>query len=362
MSRIRALAREDLPAVAGLFASFVGWDRAATEAGLVDFFARTLLDHPFADAEIPSLVYEDAQDGVVGVIGSHPRPFVHDDAPVRLACSGPLVVRENHRPRGVGALLLRRYLAGPQDLTFNDRSIDPVRTMWTKLGGVTDTAASVGWSHVLAPASFLVGAAARRATGREEPPGAALLARVDGLAARRLRPQAPAGATEPLTSAAALELRPRLRRAFPLRPAYDERQLSWLLAEMAAADVGGRLVARLVRGADGRPLGWYVLYVPPHGIAHAMQVAAAERDVALVVDHLMQDAAAQGAVEVRGRVEPHLLGALRERRCRFIRIEWALLHGRAPALVEAVLAGRALLTRMDGEWWMRPHEHAPQGA
>lgn len=358
MSAIRPLVREDLPAVAGLFADFVGWDVEAASAGLVAYYERTLLDGPFADPEIPSLVYEDARDGVVGVIGSHPRRFVHGSEPVRVACSGPLVVHPAHRPRGVGALLLRAYLAGPQDLTFNDRSIDPVRQMWVRLGGVTDTAASIGWAHVLAPAGFAAGALARRALGRERAPGAGLLARVDAVAGRRrLRGAPPSEGTtsEPLSDAALLELLPTLRRAFPLRPAYDEAFLSWLFPELEAADLAGPLVRRLVRDAEGRALGWFVVYAPAHEVALVMQVAAAPGDVEAVFAQLVQTAAEHGSLELRGRVEPHLLPALRERRCRLLRMEWALLHGRRdPALVQAVLAGRALLTRMDGEWWMRP--------
>ena len=81
-----------------------------------------------------------------------------------------------HRPRGIGALLLRAYLEGPQDLTADDRAIDQVHAMGVRLGGETHGVASIGWSLVLAPAGFVAGALARRATGRERPP-AGLVAR-----------------------------------------------------------------------------------------------------------------------------------------------------------------------------------------
>jgi hypothetical protein len=113
-------------------------------------------------------------------------------------------------------------------------------------------------------------------------------------------------------------------------------------------------VRRLVRGDDGRPAGSYVMYVAAHGIAEVIQLAAAEPDVELVLDHLIHDAVAGGAVEVRGRFEHHLLPALRRRRCRLVAIDWALLHARDPALLAAVHGGHALLTRLDGEWWLRP--------
>lgn len=362
MTPIRPLAPADLPAVADLYADFMGWDPVATRPGLVAYYARTMLEHPSFDPEIPTLVYEDARDGVVGVLGMNVRRFVHGDRAIRVACGGPLVVHPAHRPRGVGALLLRSYMAGPQDLTADDRAIDQVQAMWQRLGGDTHAVASIGWSHVVAPAGFVAGAVARRALRRDRPPAAGLLARADALAGRRRNPAPQAGAIEPLTNDALRDLIERLRRSFPLRPSYDDAHLDWLFREMEAANVDGALVRRLVRGDDGRPVGSYVVYVAPHGIAEVMQLAAAEPDVDLVLDHLIADAVAGGAVEVRGRFEHHLLPSLRRRRCRLVAIDWALLHARDPALLAAVHGGRALLTRLDGEWWLRPDPSAAAAA
>jgi GNAT superfamily N-acetyltransferase len=355
---IRPLEREDLPAVAALYAGFSDWDASATRDGLVAYYARTMLDHPCADPEVPVLVYDDPRDGVVGVVGSNPRRFVHRDRPLRVVCEGPLIVHPAHRRRGVGALLLRRYLAGPQDLTVNDRSTDPVCAMWLGLGGDLHATASIGWSHVIAPAGFLAGTLARRFAGREAPPAAALLARLDVLAKRRFHPEPGSGAAEPLANEALIELVGRLARRFPLRPDYDDAYLTWLFREMEAVNVGGRLMRRLVRADDGRAIGSYAMYVTPHGHAELVQLVAADEDVELVLDHVVHEAATGGAVEVRGRFEPHLLPALRKRRCRLIRADWALLHARDPALLASVQAGRALITRLDGEWWMRPEPDA----
>jgi predicted N-acetyltransferase YhbS len=361
MTPIRPLERDDLPAVAALYADFVGWDRDASEPGLVDFFRRTLLEDPFAEADVPALVYEDPQAGVVGVIGSRVRRFHDGDRVVRLACSGPLLAHAEHRRRGVGGLLLRRYLSGPQELTFNDRAIGEVPDMWQRLGGVAHTSASIGWACVVAPAGAAAAALTHRFASAAEPPGAALLARVDALAGRRLRRPSGAGSIEPLTNDALLDLVARLRRAFALRPAYDDAYLTWLFRELDVAAIPGHLVCRLVRADDGRPAGAYVMFVAPRWYAHVVQVVASGADVELVLDHLMHDAAAEGAVEVRGRFEPHLLAALRARRCRLIGADWTLLHSRNRDLLGTVLSSRALFTRLDGEWWMLPHTRAPEG-
>jgi GNAT superfamily N-acetyltransferase len=350
VSPIRPLERADLPAVAALYADFMSWDVEVVRDALVAYYARTMLDHPSVDPEIPTLVYDDPQDGVVGVLGSNARRFTHRDREVRVACGGPLVVHRAHRPRGIGALLLRKYFDGPQDLTADDRAIDQVHAMSLRLGGETHGVASVGWSLVIAPAGFLAGAIARRATRRDRPP----VGRLGSITRRRRRTLPAAGAAEPLTSAALIDLVERLRRPFPLRPRYDDGHLAWLFGELERVNVEGRLVRRLVRADDGRPLGSYVMFVEPHGIAEVVQLAAAEPDVPLVLEHLIHDAVHGDAVEVRGRFEHHLLAALRRRRCRLVPVDWALLHGRDPELLAAVHGGHALLTRLDGEWWMRP--------
>jgi GNAT superfamily N-acetyltransferase len=354
LTSIRALEREDLPAISALWADFVDWDPIESMPGLVRFFTRILIENPFADPEIPSLVYEEPHDGVVGLISSHPRRFVFEERAVRAACFGPLIVHRNHRGKGLATQLLQRFVEGPQDMTFNDRTIDQVHAIWGQIGGITDTTASIGWTCVLAPAGYVAGVISRRTLGRHKPPAGALLAMVDAPARRRLHPSPSSGTIEPLTNDALLDLLPLLQRQFPLRPAYDDVYLSWLFPTMEAVDLGDHLVRRLVLAEDGRPAGAYIMYVSVHGKAYVMQIAAAAEDIGLVLDHLMHDAATQGAVDIRGRVEPYLLPHLRMRRCRFVREDWVGVQARDPALVSAVLSGQALVTRVDGEWWMRP--------
>lgn len=356
---IRPLEHEDLPVVAALYAEMDMRDPSLPAPGYVEFFRRTLLEPPLADPEIPSLVYDDPGDGVVGVIGSHPRRYLHGDQPVRLACSGPLIVHPRHRPRGLGALLLRRYAGGPQEMTFNDRSVDGVHTMWRLLGADTDATASIGWRRILAPAGAALGTIARRLPGRRRR-GDVWAAGFDAVAGRGFRPPPPiSGAAEPLGSEPLIDLFPRLRRQFTLCPAYDDGFLEALFGAMASTVLGDRLLRRLVRAEDGRPLGAYVMSLAAGGTAHVLDLTAAYDDAGLVLDHAIHDAASAGAVEVSGRVEPALLPHLQPRKCRLERADWVTVKSRDPLLVNAVLSGKALLSRMDGEWWMRPRPELP---
>jgi hypothetical protein len=355
MSRIRPLERRDLPAVADLYELVIRSGVAEAPPGLAAYFGRLTCDAPSSDPELPSLVYDEPGPGIVGFLASYPRPMVNGDhggRPLRLACSGQLVAHPDFRSRGVGALLLRRYLAGPQDLTITDGATGEVRAIWERMGGVTHATASLGWTRSFAPVRQAAGRVAGH-WGRQRVPGNVVLRTLDRVLGRRSQPPPPEATSEPLPTATLLEGLAALPRTFAVRPAYDEALLTWLFDEMAAVDARGPLVRRAVRRPDGALAGWYVAYVPPGDVAQVVQVAGTHPD--LVLDELFHHLAAQGAAGVQGRVDPFLYPHLRQRRCRFQPTAWALLHARDPGLVAAVTTGRALLTRLEGEWWMGHH-------
>lgn len=359
MTPIRPLRRDDLAAVVALYAELDRLPAGRPTDGYHDFFARALLAPPLADPELPALVYEDPDDGVVGVMGVHPRRYVFGERQIRLACSGPLIVRPDHRPRGLGALLMRSFLAGAQEMSFNDRSIEETHQMWRLLGGSTETGSSIEWVRVLAPAGHANKRLARRLTGRASPPGGAAAAALDGVVGRRRRPSQPAsGGSEPLDAEGMIDLVARLRRPFALRPGYTPEYLEAIYDLMGRTVLGDRVVRRLVRRDDGRPIGAYVMIVARHGTANVVNVITSWDSARVVLEHLLHDAAENGAVEASGRVEPELLPHLSGLGCRLRPGPWAMASSSEPELVNATLSGRSLISRMDGEWWMRPRSSA----
>jgi hypothetical protein len=148
------------------------------------------------------------------------------------------------------------------------------------------------------------------------------------------------------------ELPPRIR----LRPAYDEEYLGWQLREMASIPGRGELRARLVRAGED-VLGWFVYYLHRGGLSAVLQVAARdERNVGAVLDSMFHDAYSEGAAGLQGRIEAPLLEPLSQRRCLLHTSGYlSLVHSRDADLLAAVQSGRALLTRLEGEWWMGHH-------
>jgi hypothetical protein len=361
-SAIRPLERADLPEVAALYEMVARSGSRTPPPGLAKHFEDTFLDHPWADPDIPSLVYQGADGKIVGFIGSQVRRMRLNGSVLRFGCSGHLVTEPEARKGAVGAFLMRAYQAGPQDLTFTDTASDYVRKVWESLGGEKSQLACVGWARLLRPwhaSADFVGR--RRELGRARRAAEPLLAALDsasvGVARRRFEPPEPEGSSEELTAEAVAEHIGALARAFPVRPAYDEDGfLAWLLDEAAAVKTRGELVKRLVRGADGRVRGWFIYYVRPGAIAQVLTVAGAEKDIDVVLDHLLRDAWERGAAAIQGRTEGHLFRAVSERKG-FLHTSGylALIHGRSPEVLHAVQSGRALLTRLEGEWWMGHH-------
>jgi len=325
-----------------------------------------VLDHPWADPEIPSLVYESGDGTIAGFVASHVRRMRHGADPLRMACSGQLITDPAYARRGIGALLLRRYMSGPQELTITDGATEAVRSIWQGLGGSASALSSMSWTRVFRPAGLLARKEAHRrgALPTRAALGAARLA--DAVAGRRLAPGPVGTVTEPLEPHTLIEAIKQLseersargRRAAPvfeLRPDYDVPFLEWLFRETAAVKARGELVRRLVRDRSGAIVGWYVFYSRRGGVSQAIQVGASPLGAGAVLDHLFQDAAERRSTALQGRLEASLLPALAQRRCLFGRSDWAMLHSHDPAPLAAVAYGRALLTRLEGEWWMGHH-------
>ena len=360
MSAIRPLTREDLPAVASLYERVARSGGATPPAPLAGYLERLCLDAVWADPEIPPLVAEGGDGAIIGFLGSYPRRVRLDGRALRVGCSGHLVAEPSNP--GIGALLTRTYMQGPQDLTITDGATDYMRQIWRTLRGRVRTAPSFGWYRVLRPTSTvasLLGDRGRPVPGPLRSVGGgldALARRIPRIGARPAPAPDPDVTAETLTVEALLEQTSSAPRHWRLHPDYDERYLTGLFAELdAVVPVRGEVLRRLVRGRNGRVLGWYVAFVPAGGIAQVQQLAATGPDPGPVLDHLIAEADARGAAAVAGRLEPSLADAVRRRRCVIRSSAWALVDSDDTGVLAALDADDTLLTRLDGEWWMGHH-------
>lgn len=350
---IRPCTREDIPAVARLFRkTFAKAVRQGTRS-LEDQLRRELFEHPWQDANLPSLVFADVDGALIGFIAVRPLRLLFDGDPVTAAVSGSLMVDEPAKNPLVGARLLRSYLNGPQDLSLSESANAVSRPMWSKLGGRTEPAYSMEWLRVIKPAGLGV------AMARERSRGAALLrpfaAAFDWCAARasrnplRVVPVAEAGADadDDDLVGAILELVP----AYRLRPAWDRDSLRWFLDQTSVKERYGPLVRRVVRDRKGQTVGAYLYCVRPQGIAFVLQVLATEKAAESVIDDLVADANRRGAAAVRGRVQPELADVLLRRRAVFVHSSSLVVRSTRADILAAIHAGDAMITGFACESW-----------
>jgi hypothetical protein len=349
VTEVRPFSPDDLRAVHGLIeARLPGWLYGPA------LLAETLLEHPWADPELPSLVAVDDAGQVVGFVGRQVRRMRLGDRRLRGVCCSHLVIADDPRAGLTGTLLLREMLSGPQDLSWTDSATATVGRMWEAFGGYLDHARSADWMLVLRPARWLAAALSEglreRQLSRSVVPVAAFPAQAAGrhVVRRAFHPRNPGVRgrdAEPGAIAVAL---PSLSNGVSLRVEYDGPQLESLFGQVAS--VLGPLVTRLViRGQD--PIGWYAYLSRPGGASRVLHLGAAPGEADAVLSELLDHAGAAGSAVVAGRAEPHLRQALARR--------FAVLgYARRPVVhtrdleVRAVLATEAsLLSHLDGEWF-----------
>jgi hypothetical protein len=354
---VRVMRREDLPEAATMFARIMRSTPPGSERALAAFFERALFDCPWADPSIPSLVAEDADGAIVGMIGTQTRRLriPASGQELRLACLGFFAVDARARRGAVGVELARRAMDTGQDATVTDSASVVVESIAKRLGGRLVELKGVHWVRVYRPAEVAGGLAAMAAR-RLRNAGAlhALAGAVDDAtapAAQSLLATAEVQTVaEPLTPALMIEYVDALVEDGGPRVAYDRSFLDWLFGELGRSAPRGEPVAELIRDAGGRVLGWYVYFRRPGGRSEVMQIAARARDLPSVLDHLLRDAQVHGSAALRGRLEPGLAPLVARRRCVLWYRGGTLAYARDPRIVRA-LEHRGMLSRLDNEWF-----------
>jgi hypothetical protein len=350
---IRPLERDDLEAVARLVrANLPGWGRDR------DVLERNLVDHPWAPDPLRALVAVDARGEVIGSIGAQRRRMLFDGREIEGVCVSHLAVAADSRGGAAGALLVRRLLAGDQDLTFTDSGTPETVRIWRTFGAHLDHSRSCDWMIVLRPVRWLRDvsrhALFRRALGRRTVPVSAFPLQAAGrsLVSRAFPPLPPEVTTEEATPALVAEHLPELTAGVRLRVAYDEAYLDYAFSYMDWLARGDRIVRRLVRRA-GRPVGWFV-YVARPGVSRVACLAACAREEEAVTAALIEDARERGTAVLTGRFEPHLDEPMRRRLAVLGFAQRPCVHAKDAELRATLASSASLLTEfdlIDTEWW-----------
>lgn len=353
MAGVRPLATGDIPAVAQLFARVYPRTHWNSPAECEAYFHQMFFANPWVEERLPSWV---AMEGAraVGFIGVMPRPMRLRGRALQAAVVTQLMVEQQKRHGVIAAQLLRKALAGPQQLSISDGANESSRKMWEALGGLTSTLYSLQWRRLLRPAQSALQRASSlhgRAAALIATPVAVL---ADAYAAHYRALRRPSGLIEqPLEAGALLDGLERAAQRVALSPRYDGASLDWLLKQAGAKRRHGELHACLLREPGGAIAGWF-LYYANAATSKVLQLHANAGAEQAVLDHLFQHAWRRGATIIEGRMEPRLAHVLGQRHCLFQSTSaFALIQSRDAEVLGALARGDAFFSRLEGEWWMR---------
>ena len=356
---IRPLQPDDLSAVAQLFQSNFRDPRSAAPQSLQLYLGQLFLDHPWYDPDIAPRVHCSDAGRVNGFLGVLPLKMRFRGRAIRAAVAGSLVVEDPSKNPLAGALLLRSFVNGPQDLSISETANPISQSLWARLGGEPLPLYSMEWMRVLQPARAGVSVLA------EAVPTAKLLRPIASLADRALsytarnpfrlkQMRSPTyehdAEVDDATFMAAVQ---RFASSCALRPDWDSSTLGWVLSHSARKERHGTLMRRLVYAGAPEPIGGYLCYGRPGGVAWVLQILAEPQRVVPILDSLMNYAVNLGSVAVRGRTHPALMKGLMGKGCIFFHRSATIVRARDPELVSAIDAGDAFITGLAAEAWTR---------
>ncbi|MFM9964226.1 MAG: hypothetical protein ACKV2Q_23725 [Planctomycetaceae bacterium] len=324
-------------------------------AVIENLLPRLFLNTPHADPELPGLVSVGDDGRLTGMIGRITRRLEFRGRPIRAAVACELFVDPAHRSQMLGVKLLKKLMAGPQDLLFSDIANETSRKIWTGLGGTIASWYGLTWAKVLRPAQFALSMLSERRFGqltRWGQPLAMLTDKAFYRAPRSFTQLAPPPRveSEPLKPERFLELFPHFSAMDELRPVYDRETIDWVWSRLDFMYAAGPSEPVLVKSPRGEPLGWHISQMTDTRIVRVSQIAALPNTFGTVLDHLLHQSAERGAVAVSGRIIPRFLQAFSDRNCLIRRRSThTLIHSPDRDLIDSFTTGRAFLSLFESE-------------
>lgn len=359
MDKIRSFTRDDVPAVASLFQKIFRRDPDQVPESLKTYLAHLYFENPWYDGTLSSLVYE--ENGYIGgFVGALPFPFLVSGTRIMAVVAGNLMMDAGLRNPFAAVRMLKQLFAGPQDATLTDTATDKARKIWEGLGSATIPTYSLQWLRILRPSQFMVSTWMGRNTGLSplgflarpistgldwvtgQIPKSPLRLKKSELNGRELGPET------------LLEGIREFSRKQRLIPDYSIQSLRWLLAEASQKQEYGALRRVALFDKAGTLAGWYMYYPNPGKTGQVLQCVGRPSTISEVLAHLFDDALQRGSLALIGRFEPKMAKELSEKLCIIVqRGSYVQAISRHPLVMEALYAGDAFFTRMEGEWWTR---------
>ncbi len=317
--RVRPFERADLEPVARLFLGrFRRRGRtldARAVADVAEYMDRLYLQGPYAGDGLDALVQTDRQGEIGGFLGLLKTRYVLDGEVLKACIISTLMSAEGAGHEPAGPQLLRAVNGAGFDMQLTDSANRTSLAFARPLKYQLLAFDSLDWVRAFKPATMLVDRMHRAWPHRPLQLMMPLAGATDALIGRALKAPPDRHRTahvvaETIDATAFVELAPRFLAAFRLRPVWPAQEVAWLVAHAAEKQANGPLHFALLRDAAGAPVGCYAFHGAPGRVALVLHLFAADARLGLVLDHLMNAAAALGCSGVAGQARnglmPHL--------------------------------------------------------
>ncbi|WP_188408007.1 hypothetical protein [Agaricicola taiwanensis] len=358
MTEIRPLAAEDIPAIGTLFQRVFRNPKDPAPEALLDCMRELFFRHPWRDPAIQSQVYVTPERTIGGYIGVIPLRMRLKGRVLSAAAPTTIAVAEPAKNPMAGALLLRTFMNGAQDVSVSE-PINPIAVgMWEKFSARAATMESMEWLALFRPAAFAASLAAERFPltrfGRPVAgPLDRMLARYLARDPHRVTAQNQAEVQDLPRDQFIRAFIQLADEAYDLTPDWDEETLGWQLAHASGNRKRGPLQHRLVVDRNDRVIGGYIYHAHPGGVAWVIQLLSRPDTALQVVDAMLLQLDAEGYVSAKGRTQARLVEPLLKRRALMFRRHSAMVHARDPEILAAVHEGRGITSGFAGETWTR---------
>jgi hypothetical protein len=358
MDSFTPLQHADIPEIAQLFQKVFRRRTSPPPPALGPYIEKIYLNNPWQDDAISSLVFKN-NGRVAGFLGVMPFPMTANGKTIRAAIGGNFMIDPSVANPVAGPRLLKKFLSGPQDLSYTDTATEQGKKMLEGLGAAAIPVYSQQWLRVIRPIEFAMRLGMRSTVLA---PLAIMTKPVSFLIDSTLAviPQSPFHQKkrelhgEELSAGGLLDAIRSISSGCMVAPAYTETSLAWLLKNAEEKKEYGPLRKIALFTREHQLQGWFLYYPNAGNLGHVLQVCAFPRTAHAVLSHLFADARDRGSLALTGRMEPKYLSELSALKCIFLHRNSSLVvHSKNPDIMNAFHRGDAFFTRLEGEWWTR---------
>lgn len=359
MDRVDCCVKDDIPTVARIHLKIFGNPNEEPSEGLKSYYEMLLSGNPWCDEELPSLVYRSKDGMVEGFVGVITRRMNFKGKTIRVAIPHRLMVAPDCSSPMAVLKIIRRFLAGPQDLSLGDGANDLGKKFMEGNGATTSKIYSMNWLCFLRPFAVVRNMIGKysvlRWLGAVSWPVCSLMDSIAlNIPKSPIRPKQPDGCTtKEIDSQALLSCLGDFSKRRPLYPEYNAENIQWLWSFLESNTQRGQLRGYEVRNEKDKRVGVYLYYMNSKKLMEVMLLVAREDSHDLVFSQLMSHALDRGAIGVWGRMEPRFMQSMWDHHCFVKRGSWAVVHAKDPEILNVINRGDAILTALEGELWLR---------